>query len=260
MINFKRILDIIKKEKRVAAFIVNYNMPERADSLFEKLKNNTKWPLDIYLVDNASDIKNPAKNTNVFLEKNVQTCNGWLEGLKAAKRSKNNYFAYMFLITSTSFVENKDYISPMAEFLKNSKNAIGIHPSLTKESTTNWSHLINRETNGPRETWMIDNIASLYKADWFDSIGWFDPKMIYAWGIDLETGYLARKQGRSIWVDDRIQVEKITNIAYKMKRMNMSASDRSRLAAENMDKILKEKYGPEYWKTMTEEYVTDKMI
>ena len=34
---------------------------------------------------------------------------------------------------------------------------------------------------------MIDNIFSMYKAAWFDSIGWFDPQLRYAWGIDLET-------------------------------------------------------------------------
>lgn len=247
------------KNNRVAAFIVNYNMPERADSLFEDLKRNTKWPLDIYLIDNGSDLQKPAKNTNVFIQRNVQTTNGWLEGLRAAKKTGSNYLAYMFLITSTNFVDEKDSVRKMATFLKRNKNAVGIHPSLTQESSTNWDHLKNRGKNRPRRTWMIDNIASMYRADWFDSIGWFDSEMVYAWGIDLETCYLARKQGKSLWVDERIHVTKITNIGYKMKRMNMRAEDRSKLAGQNMKEVLQRKYGPKYWEIMTEDFVTEKM-
>ena len=42
--------------KKVAVFIVNYNMPERVDALFYYLKRNETWPIDIYLIDNGSDI------------------------------------------------------------------------------------------------------------------------------------------------------------------------------------------------------------
>lgn len=249
-----------KNKPTVAAFIVNYNMPERAENLFQKLQKNSKWPLDIYLIDNGSDIKKPAQSSNVFIEKNVQTCRGWIKGLKVAKESKKEYFAYMFLITSTEFINDDDLITPMVKFLLKNKNAVGIHPALTKESTTNWTHLITREENKPRQTWMIDNIASIYRTDWFDSIGWFNPDLIYAWGIDLETCYIARKQGRTLWVDERVQVKKITNIGYKMNRMNMSANDRSRLANKNMTEVLSKKYGSNFWDKMTKDYVTEQML
>lgn len=252
--------NLLKDNYKVAIFIVNYNMPERAEALYKNVKENSRWPIDIYLIDNGSDIKNIAKGTNVFIKRNVQTCRGWLEGLKAAQISNKQYFAYMFLITSANFISDEDPITPMVEFLIKNKKAVGIHPALTKESTTNWKHLITREGGSPRQTWMIDNIASLYRADWFDSIGWFDKELIYAWGIDLETCYLARKQGRTIWVDERVQVTKITNIAYKMKRMNMSADQRSKLAGQNMKDILSKRYGENYWELMTEKYVTKKML
>ncbi len=233
-------------------------MPERADALSEHLLKYSKWPLDVYLIDNGSDIKPPSKYTNVFIKKNVQTCNGWLEGLKATKNKK--YFAYMFLITSTNFVEEKDPITPMVKFLIKTPNAVGIHPALTKESTTYWTHLITRDTKKPRETWMIDNIASMFRADWFDKIGWFDPELVYAWGIDLETCYLARKNHLSLWIDERVNVTKITNIGYKMKRMNMSAGDRVTLADRNMRDILKRKYGEDYWDKMTKHHISKEML
>ncbi len=64
------------KTKKVAVFIVNYNMNERAEALYDYLKKNETWPIDIYLIDNGSDLTKPSKKTNVFIKNNVQTTNG----------------------------------------------------------------------------------------------------------------------------------------------------------------------------------------
>lgn len=234
---------------KTAALIVNFNMPERTDALVEAISAMPATPI---VIDNGSDIQPPSKYTTIRLDKNRQTTGGWLAGLESAK---GQFDAYWFLITSARIPpEQGDILTPMVSFLEAHPDAVGIHPSLTKDSTTGWPHLIN-QGNEPRPTWMIDNIASLYRADWFDSIGWFDPAFIYAWGIDLETCYRARKQGRSIWVDDRVQVEKITNIGYTMGRMGMSADERGRKAYANMMDVLIAKYGPDAWRKVTGDYV-----
>ncbi len=262
---FKKILNLIGnknnsgKDYTLAVFIVNYNMSERTDALVEHLKEYETWPMDVYVIDNGSDIQKPSKYTNVFIKKNIQTCNGWLKGLSVAKKSKKKYFAYMFLITSAEFENKAEQLTLMMKYLIENKNAVGIHPSLSKSSTTYWKHLINRGKAHPRKTWMIDNIASIFKANWFDSIGGFDKRMIYAWGIDLEVSYISRKQGKDIYVDDRVEVTKITNIGYKMNRMNMLAEDRVKLASDNMEEILTMKYGKDYMKIMLNDYVTDEM-
>ena len=236
---------------KTAALIVNYNMPEKTDALVEAIGKTA----DVIVIDNGSDIQPPSKYSVVRLEKNVQTTGGWLAGLEYVR---DIYHYYWFLITSARIPQG-DVLTPMIEFMDANPNAVGIHPSLTTNSTTGWQHLKNRETGTVRQTWMIDNIASLYRADWFDSIGWFDPAYTYAWGIDLETCYRARKQGRSIWIDDRVQVEKITNIGYSMNRMNMTADERGRLAYTNMMAVGMRKYGGYFWKMMTEDFVDDNL-
>lgn len=249
------------KTKKVAVFIVNYNMNERAEALYDYLENNETWLIDIYLIDNGSDITKPSKKTNVFIKNNIQTTNGWLKGLAQSDKKYFNYFAYMFLITSTEFVkQTKKPVSSMIQKLLEDDNAIGVHASLTEDSTTYWGHLKNRGTKEHyRQTFFIDNICSLYRADWFNSIGRFDKDLTYAWGIDVETCFLARKQGRTIWIDESIQVRKETNVGYKMKRMNMTSNERERLAQKNMDLVLGKKYGPNYWEFMNNEYVTNEM-
>lgn len=249
--------------ERVAAIIVNYNMPERADALAEYIRKYVKWPVDVYLVDNGSDLMPPAESTTLWLERNLQTTRGWLAGLDQA-RDYGSYLGYWFLITSAEFID-MDPLAPMAGWLVQDPTAVGIHPALTEDSTTAWQHMIKRTPQvqsgcACRRTWMIDNIASLWRAEWFDQVGGFDPALVYGWGIDLETCYKARQAGRSLWIHEGCQVKKVTDIGYTMGRMKMSAEERTRLASENMGEVLLEKYGHNWAWKMWEEFVTDDMV
>eukprot|EP01043_Picozoa_sp_COSAG02_P060264 COSAG02_NODE_7838_length_2824_cov_2.040734_2_plen_271_part_00 len=73
--------------KRIAAIVVNYNMVERANSIAEGIKKHVKWPVDVIVVDNGSDLKEspPSPHTAIRLEANVQTTNGWQMGIEYAK-------------------------------------------------------------------------------------------------------------------------------------------------------------------------------
>jgi hypothetical protein len=240
----------------VAILIVNYNMQERTDALVESIERRVKYPHATIVIDNGSDQQQPSKYTTVRIRPNIQTTGGWLEGIKAAQEIKP--FAYWFLITSAEFPDGDyDPLAPMVELLE--AGAVGVHPALTTDSTTSWKHMIDRGTSKPRQTWMIDNIASLYRADWFDSIGRFDPALLYAWGIDLETCWKARRDGLPLYVDERTQIKKITNIGYQMNRMGMTAQQREERAGANMAAILSYRYGPSWWDRMTNEYVTEEM-
>jgi len=211
---------------------------------------------DVFLVDNGSDIAPKARNTTHRIKENAQTTGGWLYGLDMARGSRN-YFAYWFLITSAEFVFG-DPLAPMVDYLFYVQDAVGIHPALTPDSTTSWEHMKTRGLGLPRQTWMIDNIASLYRAEWLDKHS-FDSEMVYGWGIDLETCYQARMGKRSLWIDERCRVKKVTDIGYTMNRMNMSAEERRQRAGANMREVLARKYGPDYWHKMTEWGVTDAM-
>jgi hypothetical protein len=157
-------------------------MPERADALAGRILETVKWPYELFVIDNGSDLCLPAVNTNVFLSENVQTTGGWLAGLEEADKRGENWLAYWFLITSAEFLYGiSDPLAPMAGLLEKDTEAVGVHPALTADSTTAWKHLISRNGKlSPRRTWMIDNIASLWRADWFDDNGRFDPALKYA--------------------------------------------------------------------------------
>jgi hypothetical protein len=235
---------------RIAVILTNYNMPERADLMGDYLAERVKWPIDFICVDNASDLVPPSKYTNVQLLENGQTTGGWLAGLAYADALGHDYLAYVFAITSCDWPEQDgDPIEKLARVLLDDPNAVGVHPALTDDSTTHWTEMKARAGNDPRPIWHLDNLFAMYRADWFNEIGRFDPELTYAHGPDLETGWYARRDGRGLFIHEGVQIRKITNIGYAMDRMRMSAEQRNANAMEEMQRVLGAKWGawPTCW-------------
>lgn len=230
----------------VAAIIVNYNMPERTDKLAEHILRNE--PADLYVIDNGSDLVPPSEYTNVFIKKNVQTTRGFIRGVKEANL-KADYFAYWFIITSAAFT-GEPCLKKMVNHMERHSHVVAVHPALTAHSTTSWEHMKQIFPTGYRQTWMVDNIAALWRADFYNSHGGFDPKFEYGWGIDLEMCMFARKEGKTIWILEPAAVTKITDIGYIMDRMGMTAEERKELARNNMRSVMEEKYGAGWEKLM----------
>jgi hypothetical protein len=233
--------------KRIAAIIVNYNMVERADSIASAIKKNVKWPVDVIVVDNGSDLTKPSKHTAIRLEANVQTSNGWLMGIEYAKALGHAYgychMAYWIWITSSDYLTDQgDILTPMAQYMVDNPDVVGVVPSLDKESTTGWDHLFKRG-NKVRDVKFIDNLATLWRAEWFDSIGTYDPDELRGFGVELESSYLARYSGRRVVVDDRVQMRKTSGVAYKMGRMQAKGNIRGDTALKEMRNLLGHRYG-----------------
>lgn len=264
---------------KIAVILPNYNMPEAAERTYADLEGSAQ--ADLYIIDNGSDLVDPAEHTRVLIPKNCQTTGAFMHGIAAANKSGVDYIAYCFMITSTSMNGGSRQgdrsgnvgargIASAVNIFQRAPNLVGYSPTLTKSSTTAWKHMFARPfqpksppvtlLSGQRPTWMIDNICAFWRKDWFDSIGQFDLKMTYAWGIDLETSWKARSQGRDIVLDDFWQVHKDTDVGYDMGRMNMTAEERTANARAEMAEVLGKKYGPNWSHIMRTQFVTEEML
>ncbi len=246
---------------KTAIIIPNYNMPERTDALVEYIQAHAKAPHDIFVVDNGSDLVEPSKYTNVFIEKNCQTTCGWLKGLTAsdtvAEHNGYSYFAYMIMITSTEFVkESGDPLTPLVEFLAKTPQAAVIHAALTRDSTSALdTRMMDRGSGKPRRIYLVDNIAALWRANWLNSIGRFRKELTMGWGVLPETCWKARRDRKTIWIHEGTLIKKVSNIGYTMNRMNMTASERSQLASAEAHRILEPIYGDGFYEKLVYEWV-----
>jgi len=248
-------------EHKTAIIIPNYNMPERTDALVEYILEHAKAPYDLFVVDNGSDLVEPSKYSSVCIRENRQTTFGWLTGLKEADFMEDQtgelYFAYMVMITSAEFVEGSgDPLTPLVEFLAANRNAAVVHAALTKDSTTALAaQMMDRGSGQPRRTYLIDNIAALWRANYLNSIGRFREELTMGWGVLPEVCWEARRDRKTIWIHEGTLIKKVSNIGYSMGRMNMTAEERIKLASEEAQKILEPIYGPDYNEKLGHEWV-----
>ena len=238
-----------QKSNKVAMVIVNYNMEERCSQICKNIKEKVKNPVDFYVVDNGSDLVNSSPHTTIWLRKNVQTSNGWNMGIAYSNAvrhtNKSAYFGYWIWITSSLFdTTQNDILSPMVQYLEQHPKTQTICPYISNR-TNSWPHLFKKGVV-PREVIFVDNLATLYRTEWFDSIRYFDPNEIRGFGVDMENGFLVRYCGYNSVVDDRVGIQKHSGIAYSMKRMNANSSSREQLALKEMKTILTARYGTDY--------------
>lgn len=248
---------------KVAVILTNYNMLERADALRDYIAEHTEWPLDFILVDNGSDLVEPSQYTSLRLEENIQTTGGWLMGLEysdhLARKNGEPYLAYWIMGTSMEFVEGSlDPLTPLVTLLVEKPDAVAVHAALTQDSTTAHTNMWERpKVNCPRQTFRLDFLATLVRADWLNSIGRFDPDLTYAWGTPQETCWLARKQNRSLWIHEGIKIKKVSQIGYAMDRMNMTEEERRDKALAEKTAVLTKKYGDDWFNKIENEFVQE---
>eukprot|EP00127_Corallochytrium_limacisporum_P002815 Clim_evm28s141 gene=Clim_evmTU28s141 len=251
---------------RVAIVLTTFNMPERTAEIHNYLKTEVDWPIDIIIVDNGCEPEHAYEDATVKLQHNVQTNHGWMMGVAYAEAMasmrREAYLGIVLTITSAKVEEGQgDIIAEMAKILKSDKSVAGVHPALTKASTTQWDNLIteydapgptrakSRESYPPRTTWMIDNIFAMWRGDWYFRYGRFDPLLTYAWGVDVETSFITKVFNMKVVVLESILVSKETDVGYKMNRMGMQKNDRRLNAREEVCTVYGARFGPDIWRS-----------
>ena len=234
---------------RTAIIIVNYNMPEQTDALVEHIQKTVKLPHDLIVVDNGSDLVEPSEHSTFIIPENVQTTQGFLQGLEYADSLRHDYFAYWLIITSAEFMVNdfRDPLEILLSTLEDDPLAYAVQPSMIFDGDEAWSSMLSpRGKNKARRVWGIDYISTLFRTPKFNEIGRFRGELTMMWGVPGECNWKARKNGWHIYVHDRYTMMKHTNIGYDMDRMNMTAAERRELASAESDRILEPLYGKHY--------------
>jgi GT2 family glycosyltransferase len=256
---------------KVAAIIVNYNMPEVVQHNIDILRDNTKVPLDIIVLDNASYedhmfIPNEEDEVHmIYLDYNLHNTHGFRMGLSYAKSlealSWEPYFAYLIGVTSGEFIDDgSDPILPLYDFLKEDENAVIVQAAHDESSIGFWEHLKSRGTGKPRRTWMMEHSLTLFRADWFDSVDWLHPGL-HIHGTDLFYSWQAREQGRGIYVHEGIEMHRHWNNMFDMGRApEANPGERSVLARKSMVKTLEPMLGENWEQRLLQEYVEEDWI
>lgn len=247
---------------KVAIILTNYNMPERTDAICDHLKSTVRHPADFYIVDNGSDLVDPSRHTNIFLDTNRQTTGGFLAGVDAAKSSGEEYLAYWFIITSAKF-NHLNAVDPLYHLLPlfmSRPDTFAVSPAVKFPKHGAWERWmapreLSKGGSSRRRTWGMDYISVLIDAEKYHKLGGFRPQLTYMWGVPGEMNWQARKHGWKLYINDEYIITKETDIGYEMDRMNMTAQERRENASKQCDDVLIPIYGKDFREKFRYEYL-----
>lgn len=234
---------------KILPVILNYNQPEEADKIYEKLINDGFK--DIISVDNGSDLKPKAKFANFTLPKNIKA----VGQIKMALIYAMDYFPadyYWIINTSSELVDNVNYKTALNKsILSITKDGINpgiISPSLISDETMK-HQIYNEETSKDFSIacWCecISPLIShkLLEKTRQNNTGFFEPETQRGWTAGHEIGFEAVKN--ELWwvLDHKLPVKWNKNIGYKKNVGGESLKKYKTEAASEMKRILRRKYG-----------------
>jgi len=211
--------------------IVNYNLPEAVDEIRDSLPNG-RW----VIVDNGSDIMPPHKSTNIYMSKNRY----WISGLLRGLDSVDTEYVWIFTTSMGAVSCEMDALNEMLYIFALMSDAISVSPAWVGELTSP-THKAFAQTDESYHKSQLCSPAAMWRTEFIKSN--LDPRLIYGWGSEFDLGYIAKQQGYSHYINDRVTVKIKEHNGYADGRRAEELSAINEKASRNMDEVLTEKYG-----------------
>lgn len=212
---------------------LNHNLPDLTDNLVNQLKRDPYFEkCELMVVDNGSKEK-PAKHTTHTLENNIFFGGGFNIVLDYFLNETKHEYLYFL---------NNDLIFHGPSFLTTSlleaqtMNAAVYSSSIINASIDqcHWKQMWNWG-KGLRLVKWIDFQSPLLRRDILQEINQFPQELIYGWGLDFYTGYIASKMNLRTVVSDLNTICHLNSQTFKQNKIDIGVSEFCQKAEYNMN-------------------------
>src|SRR5262245_43613945 len=186
-------------QPKVAIITLNYNTPLMTDALAHYLNHDLYYlNKKVYVVDNGSQAV--ATSTSVFLPENLGFTRGMYEGYRVAA-AEDDYDAFWFLNSDVGFEYGNDVLGQLVEVLFSSPGFGQIAPQ--HNSTHKFMEHSYLEA---QPVPYLEATATLIKATTLATVGFWELRLTYGWGVDYDYGYRVRAAGLSNILTNRARI------------------------------------------------------
>lgn len=158
--------------KRIATIILNRNLPDVTDRLYEHLVQHDADMTDVYVVEAGSDKERLSKyvswhaNEPDVLAHGLRYSRGMNYGLSQLwKEDKFNQYDAFFLLANDTEFQDKPTVAPLMDVM-DSHSRVGI----LSPCSTRWGERLLLKENATKYFWFIHNNAYLLRREFVESI------------------------------------------------------------------------------------------
>jgi GT2 family glycosyltransferase len=233
---------------KTAAIILNHNLPDYTDMLYESLKPYERYDYDLFVLDNASKPEGRSKYTTFQLESNVYFGGGLNASMEFVKENKQ-YDSLLFLSNDLT-IHPYNFVRTLREemFEEVFLDKVGyqeikydiIAPSfynIEPDQQCHWKGMHSRCASETRPVVYSDFQCPLISRRLIEAVGGIDPDLMYGWGPDWLFALTAKKLGYKIGVVDRACILHHNSLTVKRGVAGLDIPTYCRLAEAGMQKF-----------------------
>ena len=225
---------------KTAAFILNHNLPDYTDMLYESLKPYEKTDYDLFVIDNGSSKEGKSKHTSLELEENVYFGGGFNAAMQYTLENKE-YDSMMFLNNDLT-VHPYNFVKELREEMLSGYDIVS--PSFYNVEAKQqcfWKTMHSYCDGSIREVPFIDFQCPLISRRLLEEIKEIHQSLIMGWGIDFMFALTAKDKRWKLGVVDRCCVLHHNSLTVKLGVAGIDIPTYCRLAEEGQYKFFQKK-------------------
>ena len=221
---------------KTAAFILNHNLPDYTDMLYESLKPYERTDYDLFVIDNGSSKEGKSKHTSLELEENVYFGGGFNAAMQYTLENKE-YDSMMFLNNDLT-VHPYNFVKALREEMLSGYDIVS--PSFYNVEAKQqcfWKTMHSYCDGSIREVPFIDFQCPLISRRLLEEIKEIHQSLIMGWGIDFMFALTAKDKRWKLGVVDRCCVLHHNSLTVKLGVAGIDIPTYCRLAEEGQYKF-----------------------
>lgn len=221
---------------KTAAFILNHNLPDYTDMLYESLKPYERTDYDLFVIDNGSSKEGKSKHTSLELEENVYFGGGFNAAMQYTLENKE-YDSMMFLNNDLT-VHPYNFVKELREEMLSGYDIVS--PSFYNVEAKQqcfWKTMHSYCDGSIREVPFIDFQCPLISRRLLEEIKEIHQSLIMGWGIDFMFALTAKDKRWKLGVVDRCCVLHHNSLTVKLGVAGIDIPTYCRLAEEGQYKF-----------------------
>lgn len=221
---------------KTAAFILNHNLPDYTDMLYESLKPYERTDYDLFVIDNGSSKEGKSKHTSLELEDNVYFGGGFNAAMQYTLESKE-YDSMMFLNNDLT-VHPYNFVKALREEMLSGYDIVS--PSFYNVEPNKQCHWKSMHSWSAKDTRPVDYIdfqCPLISRRLLEEAKEIDGDLMYGWGVCFYFALLAKQKGWKLGMVDRCCMLHHNSLTVKKGVAGIDIPTYCRLAEEGQYKF-----------------------
>lgn len=221
---------------KTCAFILNHNLPDYTDMLYESLKPYERTDYDLFVIDNGSSKEGKSKHTSLELEENVYFGGGFNAAIQYTLDNKE-YDSMMFLNNDLT-VHPYNFVKALREEMLSGYDIVS--PSfynIEPNKQCHWKSMHSWSAKDTRSVDYIDFQCPLISRRLLEEVKEIDGDLMYGWGICFYFALLAKQKGWKLGMVDRCCLLHHNSLTVKKGVAGIDIPTYCRLAEEGQYKF-----------------------